>query len=157
MSPPNLIYEYSFKTFSICRGKAVLPVPPGRQYHQRLGEQRGPSNTWDSLWALDFGATGLLPATVSPAGGGGCRVLEHIVQLTDQSRGGTLCGGPWGWRFPSWPYEAPRRPRTVSKEWGGVSSFLSVITLGLLFVDFSTFSGLGGLLFHHQKAERIQK
>lgn len=29
-----------------------------------------------------------------------------------------------------------RRPRVVQKEWGGVSSFLAVFTLGLLLVDF---------------------
>lgn len=38
----------------------------------------------------------------------------------------------------------------MQKEWGGVSSFLAVFTLGLLLVDFRTFISLSGITFHHQ-------
>lgn len=53
------------------------------------------------------------------------------VQLKDQSTG--------GFHFQSLESTEGRRPRVVQKEWGGVSSFLAVFTLGLLFVDFRTF------------------
>lgn len=47
----------------------------------------------------------------------------------------------------------PKAQDHVQRKWGGVSSFLSVITLGLLLVDLSIFISLAGLLFHHQKTE----
>lgn len=37
----------------------------------------------------------------------------------------------------------------MSKEWGGVSSFLAVFALGLLFVEFGNFISLAGFTFHH--------
>lgn len=53
-----------------------------------------------------------------------------------------------GWQFSSQCLVRPagaRRPRTVSKDRGGVSSFLYVFTLGLFLVDFSTFISLVSL------------
>lgn len=70
------------------------------------------------------------------------------VQLKDQSTGGS--------HFQSLESTEGRRPRVVQKEWGGVSSFLAVLTLGLLFVDFRTFISLSGITFHHQIIEWLQ-
>ena len=91
--------------------------------------------------------------------GGEGRVLGHIVQVTEQCWGETLSGGSPGLAWPqpqksSWGQNAQDQ---VQRKLGGVSSFLSVITLGLLLVDLSIFISLAGLLFHHQKTEKILK
>lgn len=60
---------------------------------------------------------------------------------------GRLPSAP-GWQLSSQCLVRPagaKRPRTVSKDRGGVSSFLSVFTLGLFLADFSTFISLVSL------------
>lgn len=155
VSPLDLIYEYSLKTFPICPGRTVLRVPPGKQYHWRLAEQSGLSNP-QLLRREPRGCS--VPLCPQEEGGEG-RALGHIVQLTEQCWGETLSGGPLGLVWPqpqkySWGQNAQDH---VQRKWGGVSSFLSVVTLGLLLVDLSIFISLAGLLFHHQKTERILK
>lgn len=103
------------------------------------------------------GAKGPLHATVALEVGAGSQYQEHLHSW--------FCSRTRAWEGPklALPFPQPgslrpakgRRPRAVSKEWGGVSSFLAGFTLGLLFVEFRTFISRSGSTFHHQVIERL--
>ena len=146
-SPPDLICECSLKTFPLCPGRTVLPVPPGRQDHQRLGEQSGLSDPRDSLEALEMEPRGC-SVPLSPQEEG-----ERAGSLGTSSSSSSVEDPGAGMARPQNSSWGPKAQDHVQRKWGGVSSFLSVITLGLLLVDLSIFISLAGLLFHHQKTE----